>query len=245
MTSELELGSPDDRALVSSAVTTLAAFGDRDQPESTALILSLTQARAYYVGQEIVDIDRELRRTAAERRAGSLDLEATLLWSTFRLPADFIGGQGEPERPTRRRTQGTRPDHPTQSSLQLVAAEAGSTHLLLEPLGALVTVLVSDPLTAITNAMALSGGVHTLRAFLGRKLNALQGFSGRQLLRFVAQEMRGDSTALLGAPDHEIQLVPEAGPYLRLPDGTEARGTRRVRYIRRNTDGSTDWFELE
>lgn len=225
----------------------------RGEPVQSAIILALADARAYYVTQELERFDRELRRTTASVRRGPLPLEDSLAESVadserLRLfearPAKPGRVEEVPDRPRelRQSLHGVRPDNPHQSSLRLVASEQGSSLLLLEAAGALITVMVSDPLTAIANAAAWSGPIRRVRAWFDRSNDPLDGVSARQALT-VLSEFGGTPTQVLGAPDAVVDL--DTGPSLHLPDGTIIQGRRRINVVHKYPDGSTTWYEIE
>jgi hypothetical protein len=112
--------------------------------------------------------------------------------------------------------------------------------MLLIPLGALITALNHDPLSALLNAASLSGYVGKVTGWIRRRPDRLQGISARQLLD-VLQEVDGNVASLLGPPDAVADLAVAS---LQLPDGTIARG-RVIDYVREEPDGSRSWIRIE
>lgn len=247
----------ESRALIDTQMPLIRELEQRwqNQPpaEDSGVILALSDPRAYYVTQELERFDRELRRTTASAKRGSLPVEQALAESVAAKRRDGGGdyeyvATGEirsPVRPTdlRGSLHGVRPDRPYESSLRLVASEPGSSLLLLEAVGSLVAVFASEPLTAIANAAAWSGPVRRLRAWFGRSGDALQGISARQALT-VLSEFGADPGRIMGPEDAAVELD-GAGPVIHLPDGTTLRAPRRINYVKKHVDGSTSWFELE
>ncbi|MDT0276697.1 hypothetical protein [Blastococcus goldschmidtiae] len=247
----------ESRAFVDNKMPMIRELERRWQSQSpveqSGLILALSDPRAYYVTQALEEFDRELRRTTATAKIGSLPVEQALAESIAAKRRDgggyyeyvSSGERGSLARPTELRgsLHGVRPDMPNESSLQLVASEPGSSLLLLEAVGALVAVLASEPMTAIANAAAWSGSVRRLRVWFSRSGDALEGVSARQALA-VLSEFGADPGRIMGPEDVSVDLD-GTGPSIQLPDGTILRASRRISYFRKKADGSTDWFELE
>ena len=121
-------------------------------------------------------LDRELRRTVTQATRGRIPilemLSAMTEWRLLRV----LDERDERDLPSGGR--GPRPVVPTAGGLRLVAAEQGSCLLLLEALGTLQALLTSQPITAVVNAVAMTGALSSVRARFGRK-DALAGLTAR------------------------------------------------------------------
>lgn len=230
---------------------------DRGQEttSSSYLVLGLSEARGYFVGRELVALDREFRRTTAMARLQALDLRrAVTTWARSGaldrgrpFESDTHWGQeavaaepGDSEL-TRKSKMGVYPDPPSSSGLRLVGAEPGSALLLLEPLGHLYNLLNADPVSVLLNAASLSGYVRTLSVYIRRQSDPLRGVTARQALT-VLKEFQGDMSTAFGPPDATAGEVPLS---ITGPDGTVVKGERRIDYVRQDADGSITWITAQ
>lgn len=191
----------ESRELVTTRMPRLQELEDslrrEGPPRERGIILAVADPRAYYVTQELERFDREFRRTSSRARSGALPLSEALSESVAASRRSgelrvWTGDRSDPasyqrEKQLRGSLHGTRPDNPVQSSLGLVAWEPGSSLMLLEALGAAVTVMASEPMTALANAAAWSGPVRFIHAFLGRRADPLAGVSARQALTVLSE----------------------------------------------------------
>jgi hypothetical protein len=208
-------------------------------PAETGLALFMEESRIYYVLQEVERLDREMRRVSRAFRSNErLPLEEALAEAvdgdTRRFdptPADREPSSRTPGRSGSRYLV----DTPRASSLRLADAAEGSTDLLLLPLGTLVTVFASAPMTAVANALAWSGPITRVRAWAQKRSRETTDLPLKQVFR-VLQEAGGDPGAIFGEPSAEVVLS----------DGTEVRVRRGMTavVIRTHADGSSDYVEI-
>lgn len=231
------------------------------EPTETSIILALDETRAYYVTQQLERFDRELRRTAARQRKGYIPLVDSLAESLVASrverglispsrPGEVDEVVGQRPKELRASYRGTHPDSPQASGLRLVASEPGSSLMLLAPLGPVVAVLASDPMTAIANAAAWSGPIRRIRGWFTHNGDALRGITARQALD-VLSEFGGAPESITGRPaDQTIELDDAAEPIpgvhaeAQLPDGTVLRG-RRIHVIQEKPDGSRSMYTVD
>jgi hypothetical protein len=226
----LQLGAikADLRPEIDGLYRAQAQLNEGPAPVETGLALFIEESRIYYVLQEVERLDRELRRTARALREGkTLPLADAIAESLLEVPRDSKR-QGKKPRDS---TSSLPVDAPNKSSLRLSDAGEGSTDLFLLPLGTLISVFASQPLTAIANALAWSGPIGRVRTWSHRRDHALEGVSARQAFE-VLREAGRDPANLLGPPNAEIAF----------PDGITIRGSRVV-LIRTHPDGTTDFVE--
>lgn len=117
----------------------------------------------------------------------------------------------------------------------MLAASSGSVEFLLEPLGQVARVLLSDPVQLTLTVRALLGGAVAVRAWLARRVDS--------------STMRADEvTAILEAALHiqsaatnREQASPDAEIHIR---GVRASG-HRITYVRLREDGGADVLIVE
>jgi hypothetical protein len=156
------------------------------------------------------------------------------------------------------RVRGRLRDLPTQLPLRdgrLIVAEAGvgSLDLLLEAVGVLSMVLLSDPVQLLLTADALLGKVRNARAFLNRRADPLASVSAREAL----EVLRAFGSSDMGEPDTQIIVSRGEKQALdRQPKlGTQARATLvtdqfhaeggRITHVRIRDDGTADIVVIE
>jgi hypothetical protein len=109
------------------------------EPVETELVWHSPTASAYRVGNDLQVLDRELRRAAA-----------------------FVQGWQE-DRPL------PRPLSVQQGGLDIASSSAGSFDAVLQAVGAVSMVLLSDPVQLLLTAQALISEPFTLKAWLNRR----------------------------------------------------------------------------
>lgn len=208
----------------------------REQPpESVRLYVKAESDTLGQASQALAQLDTSLRRVAALAYPRDTVLE--------RLPdGGYYSG------PPRGKVPAPLPQD--RASLRIQAAAAGSLELILLPVGALITLLASDPATALANAFAILDKVTRLRVFKGRPAGPLDGVSAEQALA-VLREFNRQPENLAGAePDADIELgdypyshrIPSG--HVRKADGTVVSG-RVVTLITTYPDGRTDYVHVE
>jgi hypothetical protein len=225
------------------------------EPSRVTIILTSRSSRAVEAGPLITTTDRELRRGV------------TILEPQSRYPDRFKEGDyyfGTPEdRP--------RPVSPKYGGLELADAVPSSFHMLVTAYGAVLSLLTSKPLQALTTVFALGQGIGSIRFWRHRKRDPLEGISARQALD-VIRSFGGDTARLMQGdePNLEIEMQPttDEGGLFTIPelpeDVIEAANTpvpplvdevdrlselvtigRRLTYIRNYPDGTQDIIYLD
>ena len=202
-------------------------------PVETGLFLSSIDSRAVAIGPLITVTDREIRRAV----------------TIFGSEPYHLGDPGN--RP--------RPISPTYGGLQVSDTAIGSVHLLLIAYGAVLKVLTSKPLQALTAAITLSQGSGSIRVWRRqRDKDPLAGLSARDALN-VLKEFGGLTDRLMqqSRPNLEIRIpetVDEAAPTTGLkppipsdrpPESVEGSSWRRITYIRKYPDGTEDIIYID
>jgi hypothetical protein len=235
-------------------------LAERPAVDAGRLIMRLQDARGYYVASALDTFDRELRRASAAEKHQRLSLEDVA-----------VRGRKSDLKARRRDLY---PDPPSAAALGLVAAEQGSSLLLLEPLGAAQDLLLSRPLSALLNAATLSGWAWGVTVWLRRQWPTNEGGAegtvtsategvpekGRGATPALepppvpreSLEDRGRSelTALRAAEGDPSRFLGEPDFEIELPspeltmDGAVFRGPREINYVRREPDGTTTWVTI-
>lgn len=211
------------------------------------ILLHLPQVSAFYVTEELKNLDRELRRRASARSAGELgDLWEAVspalqegVWSrpTRAVEEAQYSSQMTNPRLLQDLRKGAYPASPASASLAIVGAGKGSTNLVLEAIGGMVAIMASAPMTAIVNAAAWSGPVRQVRAWFRRRGDVMERVSARDAL-LIFEELN-DVRGRFGSPDGEV-IINE----LDLPDGTRIRG-RSITTITRHPDGTETYIQVQ
>lgn len=145
-------------------------------PGDIDLIIGSYSSQITYIGNLLVNTDREFRRAAAilEPRDPSVPY--------------YLG----------RRYDRPRPIPPSQGGLQVEEAESGSLYLLAKAYGAVLALLASRPVAAFATVTTLGQGIGSvIRVWPRRHRDALNGISARQLLEII-KELGGNPAELLG-----------------------------------------------
>jgi len=216
--------------------------------ERTTTILVFGETQVGPLGASLTELDRELRRTVATLdpvHAAGVD-------------SIFIAGMSSEEienfyREKLRRGRGRpRPVGTDRAGLKITGAEAGSTQFVVEALGLLVTVLISQPVNAFATALTFLDSWGHIRVWLGQRRDPLAKISARNALQ-VLREFQVDPGRTLGPsePNAVISVTPDdfddhrpMKASIRLPDGTEVAG-RRITHVRNNHDGTQDIIHVE
>ena len=159
------------------------------------LLVSIVRGDSLALGNTIIEIDRELRRTISifdEDRLKPEDVAEELQFShKARSVHDSI---------KRDKNRSTRPAETSRGSTRLVAFEPGSGHLLFDVLGAAMTTLTLMPLSAVLNLAALVQGARWAgaRVLVFRDRRAIHG--PQDMLTGAAQN-GGDLRGVMGQPN--------------------------------------------
>lgn len=220
---------------------------ERLEESEVKILLHLPQVSAFYVTEELKNLDRELRRRASARRAGELGdlweaVSPALQEGVWSRPARAVEeAQYTSQLSDPRLLQGLRkgayPASPASASLAIIGAGKGSTNLVLEAIGGMVAIMASAPMTAIVNAAAWSGPVRQIRAWFRRRGDVMERISAREA-QLIFEELNGVG-APFGTPDGEV-IINE----LDLPDGTRIRG-RSITAITRHPDGTETYIQVQ
>jgi hypothetical protein len=203
--------------------------------DSTTTAILFEGSSMYAAGVELAHFDRELRRAAA-----------------------IVKTKG-------RLREFPRPLNLRHNTSRILEADSGSLDLIVEPLGAVAAILLSNPVQLLLTVDALISGGRRLHVWLHPNEDPLRGITAREALE-VLKAFRaidtplGEPTAVLEptrkrAQDHggmaktrpyvperyEAELTRQS---LELPDGTVARA-RRIVHVRRRKNGKADYFLLE
>ncbi len=206
------------------------------EPESIFLAVKVESRHVSHAVRAVDQVDRELRRIAALRypRDQTRVIRPDGTW----YKGFPLGGS-------------PRPLPVEQASLEIVEASVGSLDLLLVPVGLLVSLLASDPATAMANALQIMGGFARIKVFKSRVSDPLSQISARQALNVLAEFDRRPEVLAGGEPDADETVgSDESAPhqiprgFVRMPDGTVISG-RTITLVTRYPDGASDVIFVE
>ena len=140
--------------------------------------LSAKSGSVTTLGNLMVSIDRELRRTVGQQQAlGEIPIEQSLAnkqrdMNKFQF-VEALPREGQPEIDRQTEKEWKRSIAPvslSEAGLELGSAEAGSGHFIFEAIGTLQGIMVDQPVTALVNAVTLLGGFTTLSVYLRHRV---------------------------------------------------------------------------
>lgn len=220
----------DQREILSALKQVEAELADQriSDIDPGVVILRMDNPQAYYVASTVITLDRELRRTAKGMEFNNLSLESSIA-AQFNTPA------GSDARSSRRNLH---PLVPARASLNVTAAEQGSSVLLLEPAGYAINLLTSTPLTVFLNTLALYGCSKTVAIWVRAKGWPGKGKrAGRSDLHAVQEAGGAGPGAILEAQPVGVQFPAQAGQMD--ADGVSISGPAEISYVRRHADGTS------
>jgi hypothetical protein len=201
------------------------------EPAHTITIWQSPSTTAYEVGTELANYDRECRRAVALLRKRGRIEE---------LP---------------------RPVAIRDGHFVIVDASASSLDLVIDAVGILGLVLLSDPVQLLLTADAILGRARSVRAWLHRRSDPLDGISARQAIQLLHEFGELGLIPGLGSADREIEVLrrPTSFPAVEAPVaqpaeydvlGGEAHLSRHARghsvtHIRVAPDGTVDILLIE
>jgi hypothetical protein len=145
-----------------------------------ALIVSSRTSQMSAVGSMMEKTDREFRRAATILRGGRR----------------YLGGPGYRPRPISAAVGG----------LELLDAAPGSFHLLVTAYGDVLSLLLSQPITALTTVLTLGQGFGDIRVWRRKRTGMLGEANHRRVLEAIGRA-GGDVSALAReAPSHKLDL---------------------------------------
>lgn len=207
--------------------SSLSDKGNGDE-DPGVVIFRMGNPQAYYVASAVIALDRELRRVAKGMQFSEFPLETA-------VAAQFNTAEGSVARAARR---GHYPLVPGRASLNVIAAEEGSSVLLLEPAGIAVTLLTSVPLTVLLNMLASYGYTKSLAIWVKDKAWPGVGKrAGRSDLDAVREAGDAGPGALIGSEQIGVEFPNPNGQMT--AEGVTINGPAEVTYIRRHADGSS------
>jgi hypothetical protein len=190
-------------------------------------LVSVDSGRAYSVGQVLVELDRELRRAAA-----------------------LVQQSGKVE-------SLPRPIPQREGGLEIIDAAPGSFDAIVQGVGVISVVLLSQPVQTLLTLSALIGKIRSIQVWLKQRNDPLARISARDALHvlkeFDAYSIAGGelgpgrSLDAGGGSTVDKQFAARAtapGVRLDLPGGVRAQVTRIV-YVRLNADGTRDFIVAE
>jgi hypothetical protein len=212
----------------------------RAEPISTTIILTSNSSNLTRIASNITDTDRELRRTVVI--IGPQPRSSDYYY--------FLRESGRPPRPI----------HPTYGGLLVRDASPGSLHLLTEAYGDVLTLLLSQPVTALVALSTLGQTYASLRVWLRRKRRV---DLDEQPLTALTEAGGDVSRMLQGPPDQRLGIHPiegDEGPFVTQGDAEPepsvrpvsefqsdefyVRG-RKITIIRNSPDGTQDIIHVE
>lgn len=140
------------------------------QEPQISVALHSADPRAYFVGQTIVRLDRELRRAAAAVRLDR-DLEIQPSLRTPRTLSRIHQPSNDTADLLNEPTQflgGIRPVSADEGSLLVTYAQPGSADVLFDAVGAVRDVLSSSPVAAIVTAANLAMRIRQISIYFGK-----------------------------------------------------------------------------
>lgn len=155
----------------------------RSVPGSTITVLTSNTSNLFRIGSIATDTDREFRRAAA------------ILGPERRPNYNFGGDTVLPPRPV----------HPVYGGLLVRDASPGSLHLLVDAYGLVLTLLLSQPMSALVTIATLGQTAASLRAWLNRRRRA---DLGEQPLAALTEAGGDVGRVLQEAPDQQIEIHP-------------------------------------
>jgi hypothetical protein len=175
---------------------------DRDMRsrESSGIVITLTSrsSRLINVGPLVTTTDRELRRAVAIFASDSryrYERGSTRREYSFEEGPYYLG------RPRDR----PRPISANDGGLEIADSTVGSLHLLIIAYGAVQSLLTSKPLQALITAIALGQGTGSIRLWLRRSSDPLEGISARHALD-VIKAFEGDMARLMQGDEPNLEI---------------------------------------
>jgi hypothetical protein len=186
-------------------------------------------------------MSRSRSRSWAARRFSSAAFSSAMRSAPFE--PDVRDLAADEYRAPRRRVMPPLP--PEIAGLEIRGADTGSLDVLGVPTGELITLLTSQPAEALSQALVFLGALARIRGWRRHPDPRVQRADledARDLLR-LCRELDSDDPS--HPPELDAQIGerlwnhrPDRGTLL-LPDGTRVVG-RKITYLRRNQDGSTE-----
>jgi hypothetical protein len=155
-----------------------------EPPSETVTILSFRTSVFGQIGSLITETDREFRRVAALLSA----------------PRELQFSDDFPY---------SKPIPTSWGGFRVIEVSTGSLHVLVEPFGMLVSVLASQPVTALIAAQTLWQNAGTIRAWLRRRHDELDGVTAHQALS-VLRNFGGDAALMMRNDTPRMRLEIEA-----------------------------------
>ncbi len=181
-----------------STIRLLDQYMRRREPVSTTTVLIVKSSRLISIGPVLTYTDRELRRAVSILGPEPDEDEASY----------NFGSPGF--RP--------RPIPASAGGLLVDDASAGSLNLIVEAYGAVLSLLQSQPVTALCTIFTLSQIPASIRTWINHPRRDERGlFNSRQVLDLL-RESHGNTMRVLPEepPDHELDVVPtEDGAWTR------------------------------
>jgi hypothetical protein len=175
---QLLLGEEGER------IRSLDHYMQREEPANTITVLTTNTSNLRRIGSILTDTDREFRRAAVIIGSGPDG-----------RPSYYFGDTALPPRPV----------HPVDGGFLVRDASPGSLHLLVDAYGAVLTLLLSQPMSALVTIAALGQTAASVRVWLNRRKHA---DLDKQPLEALTEARRGVGRVLEATPDQRIDIRP-------------------------------------
>ena len=182
-------------------IHSLNDYMQREEPANVITVLTTNTSNLFRIGSIITETDREFRRAVVITR-----FEPEGRHSYY-----FGGDTALPPRPV----------HPVYGGFLVRDASPGSLHLLVEAYGEVLTLLLSQPMSALVTVATLGQTAASLRAWLNRRRRA---DLDEQPLTTMTEAGGDVGRVLQETPDQQIEIRPpeEGEGFLVTQEGVEA-----------------------